>query len=182
MRQIAFQRKSVDLGRENIESDDFFRLFLFSNLLITSTEKTLKVLDRAGTLASVELRSPYLDRRLVEFSTQLPSTFDGQTYVSMKTHLKKAFERELPQAVQDRPVTGYPSYYWNHGEVAEYGDRLLSREALKANGILSYDGVSRLLEAEKHSEAKSAGKHSWALMQFCLWYEIYMNGNAAFGG
>jgi asparagine synthase (glutamine-hydrolysing) len=190
--QKAFLRQPSHLGKADIlevlhhyigeiKSDDFFRLFLFSNLMITSTEKSLKVLDRAGILASVELRSPYLDRALVEFSTQLPSSFDGgQTYVSLKTHLKKAFEHILPAPVLERPVVGYPSYYWNNGELTDYQNRLFSREAVARNGVLDYDVVTRILEEDKHSDAKSAGKHSWALTQFGLWYEIYIKQNPAF--
>jgi asparagine synthase (glutamine-hydrolysing) len=139
--QKAFLRQPSHLGKADIlevlhhyigeiKSDDFFRLFLFSNLMITSTEKSLKVLDRAGILASVELRSPYLDRALVEFSTQLPSSFDGgQTYVSLKTHLKKAFEHMLPPPVLERPVVGYPSYYWEQRRVGR-----ISRPAVQPRG------------------------------------------------
>jgi asparagine synthetase B (glutamine-hydrolysing) len=162
----------------NIKSDDFFRLFLFSNLMITSTEKTLKVLDKSSMLASVELRSPYLERALVEFSTQLPASFDGgKTYVSMKTEMQKAFEHNLPQAVLERRVIGYPSYYWHNGELAEFQARFLSRAAIAQNGIFNYEGLMGILEEEKHSEAKSAGKHGWALTQFCLWYEMHINKN-----
>jgi asparagine synthase (glutamine-hydrolysing) len=165
----------------DVRSPDFFRLFLFSNLMITSTEKTLKVLDRSGSLASVEIRSPYLDRALVEFSTQLPSSFDGgQTYVSLKTHLKKAFADVLPQAVLEREVVGYPSYYWNDGSLARLQERLLGRDAIASNGILDYDGVMRILEAERHSDDRSVGKHSWALTEFCLWYEIHIKQNPSF--
>jgi len=190
--QAQFFQQPPRLGKQDIldvlhhyigdvKSDDFFRLFLFSNLMITSTEKTLKVLDRIGAMNSVELRSPYLDRALVEFSTQLPSSFDGgQTYVSLKTHLKKAFENILPPPVLERPVIGYPSYYWNNGELLEYQNRLLSRAAITANGIFNYDGVMRLLAEEKTSDAKSAGKHSWALTQFSLWHEIYIRRNPEF--
>jgi asparagine synthase (glutamine-hydrolysing) len=166
----------------NIKSDDFFRLFLFSNLMITSTEKTLKVLDKSSMLASVELRSPYLDRALVEFSTQLPASFDGgKTYVSMKTEMQKAFEHRLPRPVLERRVIGYPSYYWHNGELAEFQTRFLSRAAIARNGIFNYEGIMSILEAEKYSEAKSAGKHSWALTQFCLWYEMHINKNRELG-
>jgi asparagine synthase (glutamine-hydrolysing) len=187
--QKQFLRQPPRLGKQDmldvlhhyigdIKSDDFFRLFLFSNLMITSTEKTLKVLDKSGMMASVELRSPYLDRALVEFSTQLPASFDGgETYVSMKTEMQKAFAPSLPRPVLERRVIGYPSYYWHNGELAEFQTRLLSREAIARNGIFNYEGVMSILEAEKHSEAKSAGKHSWALTQFCLWYELYINNN-----
>ncbi|MCG3119516.1 MAG: Asparagine synthetase [glutamine-hydrolyzing] 1 [bacterium] len=190
--QAQFLKQPPRLGKQDIlevlhhyigdiKSDDFFRLFLFSNLMITSTEKTLKVLDRVGAMSSVELRSPYLARALVEFSTQLPSSFDGgKTYVSLKTHLKKAFEKILPPPVLERPVIGYPSYYWNNGELQGYQKRLLSREAIAANGVFNYDGVKRLLEEEKNSDAKSVGKQSWALTQFSLWYEIYIKHNPEF--
>jgi asparagine synthase (glutamine-hydrolysing) len=165
----------------DIKSSDFFRLFLFSNLMITSTEKTLRVLDKAGILASVELRSPYLDRALVEFSTQLPSSFDGgKTYVSLKTHLKKAFEHILPRPVLERAVIGYPSYYWHNGELAEFQKRLFTREAVARNGIFNFDGVTRILEKGRNNPAKSGGKQSWALTQFGLWYEIYIKQNPEF--
>jgi asparagine synthase (glutamine-hydrolysing) len=161
-----------------IKSDDFFRLFLFSNLMITSTEKTLRVLDRAGMLASVELRSPYLDRALVEFSTELPSSFDGgKTYASLKTHLKRAFEKILPPPVLERKVIGYPSYYWNRGELAEYQRRLFSNNGASAeNGVFRYEGVRQILEKEKHAP-KPDGKPGWALTQFGLWYEIHVRRN-----
>ncbi len=122
-----------------------------------------------------------LDRALVEFSTQLPSSFDGgKTYVSLKTHLKKAFEQILPQPVLERPVIGYPSYYWNNGELAEYQERLFSQETVARNAIFDYAGVMRMLEEDKHTQAKSAGKNTWALTQFGLWYEIYIKQNPVF--
>ena len=37
MRQIALQRKPVDLGRENIESDDFFKVKKFVNSINISS-------------------------------------------------------------------------------------------------------------------------------------------------
>ena len=75
-------------------------------------------------------------------------------------------------------VTG--GYYWNNGELTDYQDRLFSREAVARNGVLDYDGVTHILEEDKHTDAKSAGKHSWALTQFGLWYEIYITQNPAF--
>jgi hypothetical protein len=163
-----------------IQSDDFFRLFLFANLSITSAEKSLKVLDESTNLSSVDVRSPYLDRRLVEFSTQLPSTFDGRSYVSLKTHLKKAFETSLPAEVCERRVIGYPCYYWHRGELAALQRRVLDRETIERNGIFDYTTVCRILEDEKTSEAKSVGKYGWALTEFCAWYEIHINRNPEF--
>lgn len=164
-----------------IRSDDFFRSFLFTNLLITCAEKTLNVLDKAGTMYSVEVRSPYLHPALVEFATRLPSSFDGgASYVSMKTHLKEAFRHQLPPAVLERKVIGYPSYYWNNGELRGLQRRLLNRESVAENGLFSYDGLLQVLEEETDPDAKAAGKHQWAVLQFCLWYEIHIKRNPEF--
>jgi hypothetical protein len=76
--------------------------------------------------------------------------------------------------VLERPVVGYPSYYWNRGELTEFRERVLSRSAIESNGILRYESVSRLLEQDARSGAKSAGKWEWALVQFGLWYEIHI--------
>jgi asparagine synthase (glutamine-hydrolysing) len=155
-----------------IDSDDFFRLFLFSNLAVTSAEKTLRVLENVGAMSGVDIRSPYLDRELVEFSTRLPSSFDGgKTYATLKTHMKKAYETTIPTEVLDRKVIGYPSYYWNNGELDEYQHRLFGREHIERTGLFDHAMVNRLVEDEKTEEKKSAGKYAWALTQFSLWYE-----------
>jgi asparagine synthase (glutamine-hydrolysing) len=160
----------------HIESEDFFRLFLFSNLAVTSSEKTLRVLENVGAMAAVEIRSPYLDCALVECSTALPATFDGgRTYATLKTHMKKAFERDLPAEVLARKVIGYPSYYWNNGELAELQRRLLGRASVERVGLFDYDALHALIEEEKHDEKKSAGKYAWALTQFALWYEHHFD-------
>jgi hypothetical protein len=95
--------------------------------------------------------------------------------------MQKAFEHSLPQEVLERRVIGYPSYYWHNGELAEFQTRFLSRAAIARNGIFNYEGIMGILEAEKYSAAKSAGKHSWALTQFCLWYEMHINKNRELG-
>ncbi len=145
--------------------------------MITSTEKSLKVLDKIGMLSSVEARAPYLDRALVEFSTRLPASFDGgRTYVSLKTHLKKGFEDALPREVLERRVIGYPNYYWSQGELSEIQRRVFAAPALTRQGILRPEAVGEILDHDAHSDAKSAGKRSWALTQLCLWHKVHVEG------
>jgi asparagine synthase (glutamine-hydrolysing) len=156
---------------------DFERVNKVLVSMITHTEKSLGVLDRACMLASVEPRSPYRDRDLFEFSTRPSFSPDGgKTYMSPKTHLKKAWEQSMPQPLLERRGMGYPSYYWNNGELAPYQE-LLSRKTIVQNGVFKYKGMSHVREQEKSSEAKSVGKMSWALTQFCLWYEIHIKRN-----
>jgi hypothetical protein len=76
----------------------------------------------------------------------------------------------------ERPIIGYPSYYWNRGELAGLQARLLSRDAIGEDGLFDYEGVAAVLEDDRQARGKSAGKRSWALTQFRLWKQIHVNG------
>ena len=79
-------------------SEFFVRFYLQDGVLLKS--------DRASMLSSLELRSPFLDPRVVEFSQRLPSTMklrNGET----KYLLKKALRGIAPDSILDRPKKGF---------------------------------------------------------------------------
>jgi asparagine synthetase B (glutamine-hydrolysing) len=98
----------------------------------------------------------------------------------LKTQLKKAFEADLPRPVLERRVIGFPSYYWTNGELDRLQARLLSREAIAADGLFDYEALQDVLEAERRSDAKSRGKHAWALTQLSLWHRIHVRRDPEF--
>ena len=68
--------------------------------------------------ASLELRPPFLDHRLVELAFRLPSSVkvrDGQT----KWVLKQVARRHLPDQIVFRPKVGFrvPLDAWFRGEL-----------------------------------------------------------------
>ena len=93
--------------------------------------------------------------------------------------MRKAFADVLPEAVLSRRVIGFPSYYWNNGELDELQNRLLGREMIERAGLFEYDEVQKILEDDRDSDAKSAGKPSWALTQFALWHQEHFLDSAA---
>jgi asparagine synthase (glutamine-hydrolysing) len=167
---------------EPITTDEFPRAYLLANLLLTTPEKVCMALDGSGMLASVEIRSPHLDRQLVEFQTTVPSSFDGgQTYVGIKCLLKRAFGSQMPPAVLQRVEAGFPTYYWHRGELAELQAKLFSREALEQHGMFRPEALWRIVEQERHdTTSKSVGKRSWALTQVCLWHAHHVKPPAAY--
>ncbi|WGD30040.1 asparagine synthase (glutamine-hydrolyzing) [Ancylobacter sp. WKF20] len=74
------------------------RFYLGENLLIKA--------DRASMLASLEVRSPFLDRDLVAFASRLPASVKMRGGVR-KWILKKAMAPLVPAQILDRPKKGF---------------------------------------------------------------------------
>jgi len=67
----------------------------------------LRDADVMGMATSLEIRVPYLDRRVVELATSLPGTFHLPAGGPFKNLLRRAFAPELPEKVLRRPKTGF---------------------------------------------------------------------------
>ena len=82
----------------------------------------LTKVDRASMAHSLEVRVPFLSRRLVEFAFSLPETvrYDGNR---LKGILKHAYQQILPSAILSRPKKGFsapPSHAaWCGGRLRE---------------------------------------------------------------
>jgi asparagine synthase (glutamine-hydrolysing) len=66
--------------------------------------------DKMTMATSVELRVPLLDFQVLEFAASLPQSFKIRGW-SGKRILKAALQGSVPQAILDRPKTGFPVPY-----------------------------------------------------------------------
>jgi asparagine synthase (glutamine-hydrolysing) len=124
--------------------------------------------DRAGMIASLELRTPFLERTLVEFAASVPTT----------THLRhggKALLREalklIAPDVRPRSKTAFrvPLAACLRGPLAaSLDDRLLGGRAL-AHGLFEADAVRTALD--EHRGGRDRAALLWPLYVFAVWYE-----------
>ena len=82
--------------------------------------------DRASMAASLEVRCPLLDHRVVEFAWSLPLSYrvdDG----GAKRVLKSVLERYLPRTLFERPKRGFgvPLGAWLRGPLRGWAETLL---------------------------------------------------------
>ncbi len=128
-------------------------------------------IDRATMLHSIEARAPYLDRDLQAFALALPERAKVRG-LSGKWILKRAARAWLPRAVVGRRKRGLsvPVAAWINGGLAPEVDRLLARERLDRQGLLSGDAVSRLL-AEHRAGAANHARPLWAAFVLEAWLE-----------
>lgn len=121
---------------------------------------------------SLEARSPFLDRELVELIASLPPGVKLKFPNRGKAILKQAMRDRLPAAVIDRPKKGFgiPVAAWLRGPLDGLVDELLSTSRLATAGYLDPAVVRRLID-EHRSNARNHRKVLWTLLSFELWRE-----------
>jgi asparagine synthase (glutamine-hydrolysing) len=119
---------------------------------------------------SLELRSPFLDHRVVELGLSLPDSLrmDGRTG---KVALRRAFAADLPDAVAGRGKKGFgvPLARWFRGELRD-----LAGDVLLDGGLFRREAVERLL-ADHASGRADNGHRLWCLVMLELWQRHYVD-------
>ena len=156
--------------------EDLMRL-LYADFHLYLADDLLVKIDRAGMACSLELRTPYLDQRLVEFMTGLPSDLKLRGFKT-KYLFKKVLRDRLPANILNRQKRGFsvPTAEWIRGELRPLMESLFARDKLKREGIFNSDTVHRLLE-EHWSRRADHRRGLWALLMFQLWHDRW--GTAA---
>lgn len=132
----------------------------------------LHKVDRASMAVSLEARSPFLDRALVELIASLPPKLKLEPPNNGKVILKRAMRSRLPSAVIDRPKKGFgiPVAAWLKGPLDPLVDELLSEGRLSDGGYLDPSRVRRLVDQHRRNE-RNHRKVLWTLLSFELWRE-----------
>jgi asparagine synthase (glutamine-hydrolysing) len=139
-----------------------FRLYLEDNLLVK--------VDRASMACSLEMRTPFLDHRLIEFAAGLPADLKVRGF-KLKYLLKRAAERWLPAKIVYRQKRGFsvPISRWMRTGLRPMLDEALGEGKLKQQGLFNAPFVRQRLE-EHWSGRADHRKLLWALFCFQLWY------------
>ncbi len=136
-------------------------------------DQVLAFIDFLSMAHSVEIRSPFLDYRLVEFVATIPADMKIKNG-NVKDILKKTVEPLLPEGITRRPKEGFvlPVFDWMAEQLKNYSFEVLSEKRLKRHGLLDNDTVSRILYSYHSGNRNNAGK-IWNLMMFQIWWERY---------
>jgi len=139
-------------------------------------DQVLAFVDFLSMAHSVEIRSPFLDYRLVEFVATLPGKLkirNGQ----VKDILKRTVEPLLPDGITKRPKEGFvlPIFDWMVEKLKDYSLNVLSEGRLKKHGILNINAVKEILE-NYHGGNRNFASKVWNLMMFQVWWEKYFGG------
>jgi asparagine synthase (glutamine-hydrolysing) len=139
----------------------------------------LTKVDRASMLASLEVRSPFLDHELVEWAAELPLELKARAVPGaggvQKWIVKRSLEGRVPAELLARKKQGFgtPLGRWFRRELAPLVDGTLGASRLAADGWLDARELARLRAAHR-SRARNLGEALWVLLALEVWYRSWV--------
>ena len=134
--------------------------------------------DIASMAHSLELRSPLLDRRVVELGLSLPDSLKQEGRIG-KVALRRAFAAELPPEVAARGKSGFalPLADWFREELQPLARELLLDERARGRGWFRPEAIERLLADHAAGRADN-GHRLWTLTMLELWQRTHVEAAA----
>jgi len=130
--------------------------------------------DRASMAASLEVRVPLLDTRVVRYTSSLPEDLKYRDGTG-KHLLKRLLARYVPPELFERPKMGFgvPIDRWFRGDLKPLLLDYLSPEHLKKEGVFDHVLVEEKLK--EHLSGKINHHYRlWALLMWEMWRERWL--------
>lgn len=145
-------------------------------------EDLLMKADRMSMANSLELRTPFLDYRLVEWAGRLPVRLkagpDDLGNYRTKEILRRYAEPRLPRAIVDRPKQGFPVpvYTWLSGRLAGWAREMLLSSEAELSNWLKPSALRHIVDAGTRSDAGSRARHRlWSLLILEIWMRRWVS-------
>jgi len=147
---------------------------LYDDMMLYLESDILVKVDRASMAASLEVRVPFLNRRMADFATSLPLELKLKR-LQGKYLLRRAMAGILPKTILRRSKQGFamPVAHWLSSELRDLVLDALSAERLQRQGLFEPAYVTRLL-GDHFGKVRDNRKLLWTLLVFQLWHARYM--------
>jgi asparagine synthase (glutamine-hydrolysing) len=166
------------LGDEENGSEDPIARVMRLDQRMWLPDDVLAKADRASMMNSLEVRTPYLDRNLVEFAGSFPAAVHYSH--EGKPLLRAALGKILPEAASTRPKTAFrvPAADWLRGPLSGVMQEQLRSGQLYGEGWFQREAVAHL-NAEHQSGMRDWNHVLWPLLALGLWLDRFRGAEVA---
>ena len=146
----------------------------FTDINFYMTDDVLVKVDRMSMAHALEVRSPLLDHRIIEFAARLPGRLKIDNKLG-KLLLRKVAERRLPAEIINQPKRGFsiPADRWLRQELKP----LAAEVIFSSNSIISDVLRREQLQGIWDQHQSGVRDHSvflWGLMMLGLWENLHL--------
>ncbi len=137
-------------------------------------EDILACTDRMSMHHSLEVRTPFVDHKLLEFCATIPPELKLKRF-RKKYLLKRAVSGLLPPPILSHKKQGFvgPMTKWLQTDLKAATSSMLSGENLAKHGIFDPKTVKTILD--DHYEGREINDTLiWSLLVFQAWFQLYM--------
>lgn len=145
-------------------------------------EDLLMKADRMSMANSLELRTPFLDYRLVEWAGRLPVRLkagpDASGRYRTKEILRRYAEPRLPSAIVERPKQGFPVpvYGWLSGQLAPWARETLLDPAARLAEWVKPSALRQITKLGTQPDADASARHRlWNLLILEIWMRRWLS-------
>jgi asparagine synthase (glutamine-hydrolysing) len=156
----------------------FVDRMLHADCMTRLADGQLPITDKMSMAHGLELRSPFLDRRVAEFAMRIPAQLklkDGR----LKYVTRRLAERYLPRRLVYRRKQGFgfPLALWLRGRLRPLLERTIEESRLAETGVLRADEMLRLAQ-EHWSGASDHNYRLWLLFNLEIFFRHFIDGVA----
>ena len=128
--------------------------------------------DRMSMANSLELRVPFLDRKMLELSTRIPTRYRAANETT-KIALRGAAIKQLPERTANKKKLGFPVPLNDWLREDKYCNKVKAAfQSDIAEKFFVTDELLRLLDDHKNGRALNMQK-IWSFYTFIVWYEQF---------
>jgi asparagine synthase (glutamine-hydrolysing) len=163
---------------EATDADTLLNRLLYADAK-TYLQELLMKQDQMSMAASIESRVPFLDHKLVEFTSRLPERLKLRGWTT-KYILRRAMKGVLPEPILRRSKMGFPVPVgsWFRGAFRPVVDEYVLGDRAAGRGLFDREFV-RGLVGRHQSGAEDHTERLWALVNFEIWMRRFIDGEAA---
>jgi asparagine synthase (glutamine-hydrolysing) len=166
-------------AREESSQSDALNAMLAAEMDLGLVGDMLVKVDRMSMANSLEVRCPFLDRRVVGAAFAMPGAFKLRRGEGKRV-LRRAFADRLPAEVFQRPKKGFevPIARWLVGELKPRLRNAIEPARLKRQGLFDPEIPVRWLAALE-SGRRDTSAELWTMLAFQEWYARHRPAEAA---
>jgi len=173
-RGIYRKRKKSIL--QHIHQNGDINEVLYTDMQLVLPNDMLTKVDLMSMANSLEVRTPFLDYKVVNFAFSLPQSSKIDQNLKKKL-VQDAFRPLLPDELYNRPKHGFevPLLKWFQNELRSLiNDDLLSDEFIKEQGIFEVQEIRQLKNKIFSKNPEDVHARIWGLIVFQYWYKKYI--------
>ena len=154
----------------------FVDRMLHADCMTRLADHQLPIVDKMSMAHSLEIRSPFLDRRVAEFAMRIPAHLKLK-HRRIKYLTRTLAERYLPHGLVHRPKQGFgfPLALWLRGSLRPLLERVVRESRLAQEGIFRGAEMERL--AREHCDGGTDHNYRlWMIFNLEMFWRHYIEG------
>jgi len=141
----------------------------------TMVDDLLMKVDKNTMAFSIEGRVPFLDHRIVELASSIPSNLKLKNFTKDKYILREIMKNKIPNSTRLRKKKHFfvPINTWFKNELLEIKNDLLSKKFIEEQGIFNFKFINNINNNFNKSRLYYS-RQLWTLLTFQIWYKQYI--------